>query len=840
MRHLDHVAYEPYGSGLPVYRIEIIFGKEVFMLQPKQWSIEWGGRTLKVETGRLALQAHASCTVQYGDTTILATVVKSKNIRDGSDYFPLMTDFEEKLYAAGKIKGSRFIKREGRPSDEAILTARLIDRAIRPLFDERVRNDVQVVLTALSVDGENDAAIVGLIAASCALSISPIPWAGPIGAARVGMDAEGNYILNVTSAQLGENNKLNLVVAGTPHSLVMVEAGAQEVSEDIAVKAMKWGCEQLQPVIDLITKIQSETGIVKETIPNVADDASEVDDNVEEQIRKATEEFVANKADEMIFDSRKISKDERNKMISAIEEAVKAHLIEKGFEEDTIKVGLKNIKLYVSREITKRILTKGERLDGRALTDIRELQSGIDVLPRVHGSGMFMRGDTQVLSVVTLGAPGDVQTLDTMEEEGKKRYMHHYNDAPFTYGETAPLRGPGRRAIGHGALAERALEPVLPKEEDFPYAIRVVSEVMGSNGSSSMASTCGSTLSLMAAGVPIRKPVAGIAMGLASDAADHDGEVKNWKVLTDLQDVEDGPGGMDFKIAGTVDGITAIQMDTKTHGLTWDLVETTINQARDARLQILGVMASTIAAPRAELSPYAPRIVTIQIDPEKIRDVIGPGGKVINKIIEETGVQIDIEQDGRVMVTSNDAEGMKKAVKIIEELTHEITAGEEYDGKVVRLEDFGAFVELIPGKDGLVHVSEISWERTNKPSDVLKLGDVVKVKVKEIDNLGRVNLSMKVLKPRPEGFVDRPPRDDFRGGSRGGDRRGGGFDRGRNNDRRPGGFDRNRNHDNHGPRPMYDKPRHDAPASAVVPEKPAEKNTEAPKKRFGLFGRKKD
>ena len=748
------------------------------MLQPKQWSIEWGGRTLTIETGRLALQTHGSCTVRYGDTVILATVVKSKNIRDGIDYFPLMVDFEEKLYAAGKIKGSRFIKREGRPSDEAILAGRLVDRAIRPLFDERVRNDVQVVLTALSVDGENDAVISALVAASCALSISSVPWDGPIAATRVGMDAEGKFILNATDTQLEENKSLNLVVAGTPEKLVMVEAAANEVPEKTAIEAMKWGCKQLEPVIELIKKIQKEVGKEKTELPAIANDDTEVEDSTEEQVRKATRQYIVDHAEDMIFDSKKISKDERNTMLTAFEKKIVEHLTEKGFETDVHKVGLKNIKQYVSEVISKRILDKDQRLDGRKLTEIRELQSDIDLLPRVHGSAMFMRGDTQVLSIVTLGAPGDVQTLDTMEEEGKKRYMHHYNDGPYTYGEAGPMRGPSRRAIGHGALAERALEPMLPPEVDFPYAIRVVSEVMGSNGSSSMASTCGSTLSLMAAGVPIKKPVAGIAMGLASDE-------KKWKVLTDLQDVEDGPGGMDFKIAGTSDGITAIQMDTKTHGLVWDIVDKTIEQAREARLQILAVMAKAIAEPRKDLSPYAPRIETIMINPEKIREVIGPGGKVINKIIEDTGVQIDIEQDGRVMVTSSDAEGMKKAIQIIKDITHEIEAGEEYDGTVVRLEDFGAFINILPNQDGLVHVSEIAWERIGRPADVLKLGDKVKVKVKEIDQLGRVNLSMKALLPRPAGYVEQPSHStsggsqDRKGGFSRGGNRGGGF-RGRN------------------------------------------------------------
>ena len=804
------------------------------MLQPKKWSIDWGGRTLSVETGKLALQANASCTVQYGDTTILATVVKSDSVRDGIDYFPLMVNFEEKLYAAGRIKGSRFIKREGRPSDDAILTSRIIDRAIRPLFEERVRNDIQVILTALSVDGENDASIVGLIAASCAISISNIQWNGPIGAARIGLDAENKPILNVTTSQIEENNKLDMIVAGTPEKLIMVEAGAQEVVESDAYNAIKVGCEQLGPVVEFIKKIQSEIGVEKEAIPELADDLVEVDDNVEEKVRKATEEFVASVSNTMIFNSPKVTKAERSGMVDEVKKAAEAHLKEKGFEEESFGAGLKNLKLYVSNEISKRILSSEQRLDGRKLTEIRELQNEVDLLPRVHGSAMFMRGDTQVLSIVTLGAPGDVQTLDSMEEEGTKRYMHHYNDSPFTYGDVRPLFGPSRRAIGHGALAERALEPLLPKEEDFPYAIRVVSEIMGSNGSSSMASTCGSSLSLMAAGVPLTKPVAGMAMGLSS-REDENGNMTDWKILTDLQDVEDGPGGMDFKIAGTADGITAIQMDTKTQGLPMDLIEKTVDQAFVARLEILESMAKIMPEPRKEMSPYAPRIVTITIDPEKIRDVIGPGGKVINKIIEDTGVQIDIEQDGRVMITSSDGEGMKKAVQIVKDLTREVEAGEEFEGKVVRIEDFGAFVELLPGKDGLVHVSEISWERTNKPSDALKLNQIVKVKVKEIDNLGRVNLSMKVLMPKPDGFTDAPPprRDDNRGG---GSRPSGGrpnykpgprHDRGPRRDDRPAYAKASADK---GPRPQSPKPH------APKPEAP--KPEEAPKKKFGLFGRK--
>ena len=726
------------------------------MLQPKKWSMQWGGRELSVETGKLALQTNASCTVQYGDTVIMATVVKSSTVRPGLDYFPLMVDFEEKLYAAGKIKGSRFMKREGRPSDEAILAGRLIDRSIRPLFDESIREDVQVIITALAVDAENDAAITGLVAASIVLSLSSLPWNGPIAAARIGMKEDGSYILNVTTSELEKNHALDLVVAGTKDKLIMVEAAGSEVPEEKMFEAMKWGSEQLQSVVEFIKKIQAEAGATKEV--SVAPVKEGI--NITEELKK----FIEANAETMIFNSAKITKSDRVAMITALKEKAKEFFADKQVDEKEFAAALSQMKYLIGDAISKRILEKGQRLDGRSLTDIRELQVEVDLLPRVHGSGMFMRGDTQVLSLVTLGAPGDVQTLDTMEEEGKKRYMHHYNDAPYSYGEAGPLRGPGRRAIGHGALAERALEPVLPPEADFPYAIRVVSEVLGSNGSSSMASTCGSSLSLMAAGVPIRKPVAGIAMGLASD------EKGKYKVLTDLQDVEDGKGGMDFKIAGTGDGITAIQMDTKTQGLSWEIVEQTLKQALEARKNILAKMATVIAVPRPDLSPYAPRIVTIQINPEKIGDLIGPGGKTIKKITEETGVDIDIEQDGRVLITSVDAEKMKLAVDKVNEITKDIMPGEMYEGKVVRLEDFGAFVQLTPNKDGLVHVSEISYARVNRPADVLKLGDMVKVTVKEIDNLGRVNLSIKALLPKPEGYVEpeRRPMGPPRSGGNGG------------------------------------------------------------------------
>lgn len=752
------------------------------MLNVRRWSTQWGGRELTIETGRYALQADASCTVRYGDTVIMATVVKGQDIREGIDYFPLMVSFEEKLYAAGKIKGSRFMKREGRPTDESILTGRVVDRSIRPLFDDSIRNDVQVVLTALAYDGENDSSIPSLIAASAVLAFSPLPWNGPIAGARIGRNKNGEYILNVTRSEMQEESDLDVIVAGTPDKLVMVEANGKEVPEAVMFEAMQWGCQQLQPVIDLITQAQRELGVEKDAIDHVTEDPGVA------EAKRAAKQFVFDAADRLIFDAPKTGRKERTAMVALLKTEAKAALLAAGLEEAHIAAALSGVKEWVSEVISKRILDKEQRLDGRALTQVRPLEIEVDLLPRVHGTAMFMRGDTQVVSFVTLGAPGDVQTLDTMEEEGTKRYMHHYGDAPYTYGEAGMMRGPSRRAIGHGALAERALEPVLPNEMDFPYAIRVVSEVLGSNGSSSMASTCASSLSLMAAGVPIARPVAGIAMGLASDAAG------NWKVLTDLQDVEDGTGGMDFKVAGTEQGITALQMDTKTHGLSWDIVRETLARAKQARTHILEHMNAVIAAPRAELSPYAPRIETILINPEKIGDVIGPGGKVIKRIIEETGAQIDIEQDGRVMITTNDATAMAAARLQIELIVKEVEAGEEYEGKVVRIEDFGAFVNILPGKDGLVHVSEISWERVNKPGDVLNLGDNVRVQVKEIDNLGRINLSMKALKPKPEGWVPPPPRED-RGPRPGG---GGGFRRGGRGGNGGGGFRR-------GPRPDGDR-----------------------------------
>jgi polyribonucleotide nucleotidyltransferase len=781
------------------------------MLDVKQWSTEWAGRTLTFEVGKLALMATSSLTVQYGETKLLITVVKSSNIRAGIDYFPLSVEFQEKFNAAGKIKGSRFVKVEGRPSDESMLTGRIIDRSIRPLFDQTIREDLQVVVTPLSLDKVNDPAVLGLVGASAALAISSIPFDGTIGAARV-TKVDGEFVLNPNREEIAESG-MDVFVAGSPEKLIMVEAAGNEMPDADVYEAMKWGCDQLSPVIDIINTMVKEVGADKIL------EATDGEVNLAEQLKAAAKDFFVSVADTMMFDKERKGKKERVQMIDDLKVALKAHLIEKGFEEDDLGKIISEVKYMIADVVSKRILDSEQRLDGRKLDEVRDLHAEIDFIPRVHGSSLFMRGDTQVLNTIALGAPGDVQLLDTMQaDDATKRFFHHYFDAPFTYGEAGFFRGPSRRAIGHGALAEKAMLPVLPPVEDFPYTIRAVSEIMGSNGSSSMASACSTSLALMAAGVPITNAVAGIAMGLSSEMDEH-GTITRYKVLTDLQDVEDGNGGMDFKIAGTVDGITAVQMDTKTKGLNWDIVQEAVTGSSVARKHILGEMAKAIAEPRAELSEHAPRIITMQINPEKIGDIIGPGGKTIKKIVEETGVDIDIEQDGRVLITSKDAEGTDKAIAIIKDLTREIEAGEIFEeGKVVRIEDFGAFVELVPGKDGLVHVSEISWERTEKVSDVLKMGQIVKVKVKEIDSQGRVALTIKGLMPKPEGYTPPAPRSS-------GPRSGGGGNRGPRKPYNGGGSKSG------GSRPSGDRPapKAAAPAPAAAPDA-------TDKKKGGLFG----
>lgn len=727
-------------------------------MEIKKFSTNFAGKELIIETGRFADQANAAITLQMGETVVLVTAVMGEP-RDGMNFFPLMVDYEEKLYAAGRIKGSRFIKREGRPSDEAVLVSRFIDRAIRPLFDSRIRNNMQIICTVLSFDEENDPDILGLIGASCALHMSDIPWNGPIAAVRTSQ-IDGEWVFNASYEQR-KTSAFDLDIAGTPEKVVMIEARANEVPEETIAEAFKQGKAQLKPVIDLIEKIRSEVGTEKVmVIPD--------EDPREKEIQEMSKAFMTSRMEELFFSQTKASKQERAEAKERLKADLIEHLLEKDVDEEELSIGTSLIYDFVQMEVSRAIIESGKRLDGRGIEEVRPLTIEAGLLPRVHGSGHFSRGETQILSIATLGSPGDQQTLDNMETVGEKRYMHHYNFPPFSVGEAKPLRGAGRREIGHGALAEKALEPVLPSKENFPYTIRVVSETMNSNGSSSMASTCASTLALMDAGVPIKTPIAGIAIGLASTG-------DAWKVITDIQDLEDGPGGMDFKVTGSKDGITAIQMDTKTDGLTQEMIEEALRQSKNARANILEQMTAVIAEPRAELSKYAPSIITLEINPDKIRDVIGPGGKMINEIIEKTGVQaIDIEQDGLVVITAPDQESGKAAYDWVHNLTRDVEVGEAFEGEIVRIMDFGAFVNILPGKDGMVHVSELAPWRVEKVDDIVKLGDKVKVKVIEIDDMGRINLSMKQaegnvytdeMKAKAQKRPERPS------GGRGGDRK---------------------------------------------------------------------
>ncbi len=727
------------------------------MSKIERFEIEWGGKPLIVETGRYAAQANSACTVQYGDTVVLATATMSRHKREGIDFFPLMIDYEEKLYAAGRIKGSRFIKKEGRPSDEAIITGRSIDRGIRPLFDQEMRNEVQVVITVLSFDGENDPDIPSIFGACCALHMSDIPWNGPIAGIRIGQ-IDGEWVIN-PSYEARSKSILDLAFAGDAEKIIMVEAGANECPDDTVVEAFKFGRKHLKKAVELMEDIRNKVGLEKIDVMSPRTDEEAVAKEGRKQAYELAAPFVAEKTKEYFFSKPKATKKERRQAINQIEDELKVYLQEKEIDEEHISYAIGKVYELIEAEVSRAIIEEDKRVDGRSLTEIRKIVVEAGVLPRVHGSGHFMRGETQVLSIVTLGAPGDEQTLDGMELIGTKRYMHHYNFPPYSVGEVKPMRGPGRRDIGHGALAEKALAPMIPSKEDFPYAVRVVSEVLSSNGSSSMASTCGSTIALMDAGVPIKSPVAGIAMGLATD-----GENK-WKVLTDLQDLEDGPGGMDFKITGTRKGVTAIQMDTKTNGLTHDIVVQTFEQAKGARLKILDDIQAVIKEPRAELSEYAPRIISIKIEPDQIRDVIGPGGKMINEIIDTTGVQsIDIEDDGLVMITSVGSQAAEKALQMIKVLTRKVEPGEILKGKVVRLMDFGAFVEVLPNQDGLVHISELAPWHVDKVTDIVKEGDEVFVKVLEIDNMGRINLSMKQA---PGNVYPERPKQNPRNNNRG-------------------------------------------------------------------------
>jgi polyribonucleotide nucleotidyltransferase len=691
----------------------------------QKWEMTLAGRPLIIETEKFAKQANASVLVRFGDTAVLVTAVLAAKAREGIDFFPLLVDYEERLYAVGKIPGG-FIKREGRPPESAVLAARMIDRPIRPLFPEGFRNDVQVAATVLSVDPDNEPGLAAMIGASAALHISEIPFAGPIGGVKVGR-INGKFIINPTVAEM-EKTDLQLVVAGTKDAIMMVEAGANEISEDDALEAIMSGHAVIQEIVAFIEKIRDQVGKPK-IVPVLYQPDAEIDKDVREF---ATTKMVAaiKTADKLL----------REELIEQVKAETRTHFQEVYAEkyEASLKSVSEVLEMIVNEEVRKMIAVEKIRPDGRGLTEIRPISCEVGILPRTHGSGLFTRGQTQVLTVCTLGRVSEEQILDGLGEEESKRYIHHYNFPGYSVGEVRPVRSPGRREIGHGALAERALVPVIPTEEEFPYTIRLVSEVLESNGSSSQASVCGSTLSLMDAGVPIRKPVAGVAMGLLKDGND-------FAILTDIQGMEDHYGDMDFKVAGTKDGITAIQMDIKVKGIDRAILKQALAQAREGRLFILDKMLSAIAEPRKELSPYAPRIIRFSIDPDRIRDVIGPGGKIIRKIVEDTGAEIDIEDDGRVFIAAVDAQAGEKAQEIIKRLTSDVEIGATYLGKVTRLMNFGAFVEILPGKEGLVHISQLARERVAKVEDVVNPGDEIMVKVIEIDKQGRVNLSRKAV-----------------------------------------------------------------------------------------------
>lgn len=685
------------------------------------YSIELGGRTLTMEIGKIAKQANGAVLVRYGDTAVVVAATGTKTPREGVDFFPLTVDFEEKMYAVGKIPGG-FIKREGRPAETAILTSRLIDRPIRPMFPEGYHNDVQIVATAVSVDPDNAPDIPAMIGASCALSISDIPFEGPIAGVRVGM-IDGQYIINPTIEQ-AKVSRLNLAVAGTKDAILMVEAGAKEISEDEMLDAIWFGHEEIKKLVEWQEKIMAEVGKPKMEVPVYeppAELAAEIEAYGAEQLKAA------------LMDANKL---EREENVARIKAEIADAFMEKYPDnaKDVAYITQKLVKKIVRRTISVDKI----RPDGRALDEVRPVTCEVGLLARPHGSALFTRGQTQILNVLALAPLSEAQTLDGLGVELTKRYIHHYNFPPYSVGETKPLRSPGRREIGHGALAERALLPVIPSEEEFPYAIRLVSETLESNGSSSMGSVCASTLSLMDAGVPIKAPVAGVAMGLVKDG-------DYFTILTDIQGLEDALGDMDFKVAGTKNGITAIQMDIKIDGINKEIFKQALAQAKRGREHIMGIMLDCIAEPRKELSKYAPKITTIHVDPEKISKIIGPGGKTIKKIVEETGAKIDIEEDGRVYIAAVNSEEAVKAIDMINGITAEAEVGKVYTGKVTRLMAFGAFVEILPGKEGLVHISQLSTERVNKVEDVVSVGDEIVVKVTEIDQKGRINLSRKAV-----------------------------------------------------------------------------------------------
>ncbi|MED4112000.1 polyribonucleotide nucleotidyltransferase [Priestia megaterium] len=696
--------------------------------EKRVFSVDLAGRKLEVEVGQLAKQANGAALIRYGDTVVLSTATASKEPKN-VDFFPLTVNYEERLYAVGKIPGG-FIKREGRPSEKAILASRLIDRPIRPLFADGFRNEVQVVSVVMSVDQNCSSEIAAMFGSSLALSVSDIPFEGPIAGVIVGR-VDNEFVVNPTVDEL-EKSDIHLTVAGTKDAINMVEAGADEVPEEVMLEAIMFGHEQIKKLIAFQEEIVAAVGKEKVEVALYT-----VDADLERQVREIAEGDM-NRAVQVQ------EKHARENAIKEVKSAVAAKFEEQDVEEEVLNQVNEILSKLVKSEVRRLITEEKVRPDGRRIDEIRPLSSETNLLPRTHGSGLFTRGQTQALSICTLGALGDVQILDGLSVEESKRFMHHYNFPSFSVGETRPMRGPGRREIGHGALGERALEPVIPNEKDFPYTIRLVSEVLESNGSTSQASICASTLAMMDAGVPIKAPVAGIAMGLIKSG-------EHYSILTDIQGMEDHLGDMDFKVAGTENGVTALQMDIKIDGLSREILDEALQQAKKGRMQILNHMMSTIATPRQELSQYAPKILTMAINPDKIRDVIGPSGKQINKIIEETGVKIDIEQDGTIFISSIDQPMNEKAKKIIEDLVREVEVGQMYLGKVKRIEKFGAFVEIFSGKDGLVHISELAEERIGKVEDVVSIGDEILVKVMEIDKQGRVNLSRKaILKEQKE------------------------------------------------------------------------------------------
>lgn len=683
------------------------------------FSTELGGRPLTIETGKIAKQANGSVLIRYGETAVVVAVTGTDTPREGVDFFPLTVDFEEKMYAVGKIPGG-FLRREGRPPETAILTSRLIDRPIRPMFPDGYHNDVQIVATAVSVDPDNAPDIPAMIGASCALSISDIPFEGPIAGVRVGR-VDGKFIINPTLEQAAVS-EMNVAVAGTKEAILMVEAGAKEVSEQVMLDAILFGHEEIKKLVAFQEQIQAEVGKPKmEFTPYVPPEA----------LSKEIMEYGEPKIHEALMDPDKLHRD---KMVSETKEAILEHFVELYPESE---IDIAHIVQKLVKKVFRHIITHDKiRPDGRALDEVRPISCEVGLLARPHGCSLFTRGQTQVLNCLALAPLREAQTLDGLGTELTKRYIHHYNFPPYSVGETKPLRSPGRREIGHGALAERALLPVIPSEEEFPYTIRLVSEVLESNGSSSMASTCASTLSLMDAGVPIKAPVSGVAMGLVKEGDDI-------TILTDIQGLEDANGDMDFKVAGTEKGITAIQMDIKIDGINRQIFEQALEQARKGRAYILGKMLECIPAPRPSLKEHAPKITTLKINPDKIKDVIGPGGKVIKKITEESGAKIDIEEDGTVYVAAADQASANKAIEAINAITAEPEIGKIYTGKVTRLMNFGAFVEFMPGREGLVHISQLAKERVEKVEDVVNVGDEIVVKLVEIDAKGRMNLSRK-------------------------------------------------------------------------------------------------